>query len=104
MVRSLDRSAGSQLSDSDDESSEDIQSHIAGARNDSPSAAIPISDNPENIDSDVENGAASRQLPASQDDASHQANWRSLASLSLSALSGDSMWHQPRHSRSDRSR
>ncbi|KAK2734308.1 hypothetical protein FQN57_001713 [Myotisia sp. PD_48] len=79
--------------------SDTAQSQIAETRNDSPSSAIPIAPN-EDIESDLEHGALLGS-PASQHSPS---SWRNLASLSLSALSGDSIWHQARHTRTDRNR
>ncbi|EFQ97478.1 PA domain-containing protein [Nannizzia gypsea CBS 118893] len=64
-----------------------------------PSSAIPIPEH-ENADSELERGA----LLGDALNASHRSTWRGLTSLSLSALSGDSMWHQVRHTRSQRNR
>ncbi|KAK2865423.1 hypothetical protein FQN49_003588 [Arthroderma sp. PD_2] len=63
------------------------------------SSAIPIPDH-ENTDSELERGA----LLGDALNASHRSTWRGLTSLSLSALSGDSMWHQVRHTRTHRNR
>ncbi|EZF10246.1 hypothetical protein H112_08455 [Trichophyton rubrum D6] len=64
-----------------------------------PSSAIPIPEH-ENADSELERGA----LLGDALNASHRSTWRGLTSLSLSALSGDSMWHQVRHTRTQRNR
>jgi hypothetical protein len=110
VVRSLDRSASfySDDSDQDEATSDDLQDRIAGTRNDSPSSAIPV---PQPADDDADDGDLERgetsQMPllGSLRQASPQAaSWRNLASLSLSALSGDSVWHQPRQPRADRNR
>ena len=90
--------------DDEDETFDDMQSHIAEARNDSPTSEMPIGSNTI-MGSDLERGDPSREpLLGGTDDQPPESNWRNLASLSLSALSGDSTWHQPQHTRSDRRR
>lgn len=103
-MRSLGRSPDSTSPYDDEETFDDMQSHIAQARNDSPTSEMPIGTNTI-IESDLERGGSSREpLLSNADDEPSESGWRNLASLSLSALSGDSTWHQPRHTRSDRRR
>lgn len=105
VVRSLGRSFGSNTSSSEEEPFDDTQSHIAETRNDSPTSAMPIPEDTEDMGSDLERGDPSRvPLLGSPGDPTSQSHWRNLASLSLSAMSGDSAWHQPRFTRSDRNR
>ncbi|PGH05051.1 hypothetical protein GX51_03148 [Blastomyces parvus] len=106
VVRSMGgRSSSGGTPEDPERMSEDIQAHIAETRNDSPSAAVPLPNASDDIDSDLERGDDSRTslLSPSERSNSHS-NWRNLASLSLSALSGDSVWHQSRTPRSDRNR
>lgn len=85
--------------------SEDLQARIAETRNDSPSAAVPISNVSGFINSDLERGDDSRVSLLNRAEAPNpQSSWRNLASLSISALNGDSVWHQSRSPRSDRNR
>lgn len=103
-MRSLGRSPGGNSLYDEEETFDEMQSHIAGARNDSPTSEMPIAANAI-TDSDLERGDSSREpLLNSVNDEPSESRWRNLASLSLSALSGDLTWHQPRHTRSDRRR
>lgn len=104
VVRSLGATASGAQGDRAEPTSVDGQARIAETRNDSPSSAIPIRD--EDVDSDLERGDSSSTslLNETHESAAPQSSWRNLANLSLSALSGDSMWHQPRHTRSHRNR
>ncbi|PGH09868.1 hypothetical protein AJ79_05595 [Helicocarpus griseus UAMH5409] len=105
VVRSMGhRSSSSHRSERPERMSDDIQARIAETRNDSPSAAIPLSQVPDDIDSDLERGDSTTSLVNNSQNSNTQSNWRNLASLSISALSGDAMWHQPRSPRSDRNR
>ncbi|KAK2736166.1 hypothetical protein FQN55_001765 [Onygenales sp. PD_40] len=105
VVRSMgQRSSSAHRAERPERMSDDIQARIAETRNDSPSAAAPLPDTPDELDSDLERGDSSTSLLNSSESSSSQSNWRNLASLSLSALSGDSMWHQSRPTRSDRNR
>ncbi|KAL1959843.1 hypothetical protein VTO42DRAFT_988 [Malbranchea cinnamomea] len=99
VVRSLGRSPDL---DEDEQTFDEMQSHIAETHNDTPSAAYPLPENTEDMDADLERGGSSRT--PSPGESSSQPTWRHLAALSLSALSGDSILHQPRHARSDRNR
>ncbi|OJD22266.1 hypothetical protein ACJ73_06388 [Blastomyces percursus] len=106
VVRSMSgRSSSGRTSEDPERMSEDIQARIAETRNDSPSAANPLPNVSDDIDSDLERGNDSRtSLLQPSESSNSQSNWRNLASLSLSALSGDSVWHQSRTPRSDRNR
>ena len=93
-----------------DHRTEDVQTRAAEARNDSPTAAIPV---PrlldDDDDSDVERGDVNSESGASQNESptpsAQRSSWMNIASLNFSArvaaLSGDSSWRQ---SQSDRSR
>ncbi|KAM5462892.1 hypothetical protein MferCBS49748_006284 [Microsporum ferrugineum] len=98
------RSFGNHGSNDYDSSSPDPSSSFDQARaledhSGFPSSAIPIPDH-ENTESELERGA----LLGDALNASNRSTWRGLTSLSLSALSGDSMWQQVRHTRSQRNR
>lgn len=85
-----------------EESSDDVQSQAAETRNDSPSSAIPIDRPSEGADSDLEQGDAASTTPllnTASTSAPPQSGWRNFASLSLSALSGDTIWHQAQNNR-----
>ncbi|PGH13444.1 hypothetical protein AJ80_06313 [Polytolypa hystricis UAMH7299] len=91
--------------DHHERAADDMQARIAETRNDSPSATDPMPVTGDDVDSDLERGGDSTTpLLGNSQDAQPQSGWRNLASLSLSALSGDSMWHQPNAARSDRNR
>ncbi|KAK2767391.1 hypothetical protein FQN54_003547 [Arachnomyces sp. PD_36] len=84
------------------ERADDVQSQAAETRNDSPSSAIPIDRPSEDADSDLEQGEASSTMPllnTSSTSAPPQSSWRNFASFSLSALSGDTIWHQAHNDR-----
>ncbi|WEW60548.1 PA_1 and RING-H2_PA-TM-RING domain-containing protein [Emydomyces testavorans] len=104
VVRSLGAAGPGASRDPTEPTSDDGQARIAEARNDSPTSAIPIPE--DDLPSDLEPGiTTSASLPGgSQEPTASQSSWRDLANLSLSTLSGDSMWHQPRHTRSHRNR
>ena len=69
--------------------SDDVQVMAAESTNESPSSAIPI---PRNTDEDLERGDdLAETLVESQ---SGRRGWRGLASLSLSAFSGEAAWRQ----------
>ena len=104
VVRSMrDRCHGASRSERQEESYDDVQSQVAESRNDSPSSAIPIQATSADYDSDLERGDGQTDplLGGDSTAAEAQSRWRNLASLSLSALSGDAIWHT---SRPDRSR
>ena len=70
---------------------DDVQDLIVETRNDSPSAAIPIPRGEEG-ESDLERGED--EEPFSSTRPSSRRGWRNLANLSISALSGDTVWRQ----------
>lgn len=78
---------------------DNVQSRGLESRNDSSSAAIPISGSSEDV-SDLERGDGSA-IPLLDEHRSSvpQSSWRNFASLSFSALSGDTIWHQARTDR-----
>ncbi|EDN08869.1 PA domain-containing protein [Histoplasma capsulatum] len=106
VVRSMGGpSSSDQTLEGPERMSEDLQARIAETRNDSPSAAVPISNVSGFINSDLERGDDSRVSLLNRAEAPNpQSSWRNLASLSISALNGDSVWHQSRSPRSDRNR
>ncbi|OJD12338.1 hypothetical protein AJ78_07045 [Emergomyces pasteurianus Ep9510] len=106
VVRSMGRrSSSSHVPEGPERMSEGIQAVIAETRNDSPSAAVPVPNAPDDIDSDLEQGDNSTtSLLNRAGNPNSQSSWSNLASLSLSALSGDSVWHRSRTPRSDRNR
>lgn len=64
------------------------------------SAPVPISGLTEAEASDMEQHAGSDAgLLESHASSAPPTNWRNLASLSFSVLSGDTIWHQPRADR-----
>lgn len=65
-------------------------------RSDASSAPVLISRVEEETASDTEQTAG---LLDGYSNSAPQSNWRNLASLSLSALSGDTIWHQARADR-----
>ncbi|EEP80679.1 predicted protein [Uncinocarpus reesii 1704] len=104
VVRSLGPNTSGTRVEQTEPMSDDGQARIAETRNDSPTSAVPIPD--EDLDSDLERGVSpsASLLDGSRRHAAAPSSWRNLANLSLSALSGDSMWHQPRHTGSHRNR
>ena len=78
---------------------EDIQAQAAETTNESPSSAIPIPRSPEQQldDEDLERGdedMAATLVNDRSDNFSIRRGWRGLASLSLSAFSGEAAWRQ----------
>ena len=75
---------------------EDIQAQAAETRNDSPSSAIPIPRNPNLDEDDLERGddMAATLVNDQPEVFSPRRGWRGLASLSLSAFSGEAAWRQ----------
>lgn len=101
VVRSIgNRSSNAHGSDRPSQMTDDIRSHITETRNDSLTSTIPITSILEDSDSDLERGdASSASFLDGSSPAQPQPSWRNLASLSFSALSGDTMWHEPRADR-----
>ena len=75
---------------------EDIQAQVAETVNDSPSSAIPIPRTAEHDDDDLERGddMAATLVNDQPEGFSPRRGWRGLASLSLSAFSGEAAWRQ----------
>ena len=72
----------------------DIQTQAAETTNESPSSAIPI---PRDANADLERGddlAATLVNDQHEDGTSPTTGWQGLASLSLSAFSGEAAWRQ----------
>lgn len=63
------------------------------------SAPVPISGLSQDEMPDMEDGAGTDAGPEGHASSAPPSNWRNLASLSLSVLSGDTIWHQPREER-----
>lgn len=82
-----------------EQTADDIQARSHEDRNNSPSAAVPISSLEEDEPSDLERGDSSSPLLGEHAASAPQSNWRNFASFSLSALSGDTIWHQARADR-----
>jgi hypothetical protein len=78
---------------------DDIQSRAFDSRNDSPSAAVPILGGLEDDSLERGDGPDAPLLPGNSS-SEPQSSWRNFASLSFSALSGDTIWHQARTDRS----
>ena len=74
-----------------EDTSDDVQDAVVETRNDSPSAAIPIPRG-DDTDSDLERGEDGE--PYSPTQPSSRRGWRNLANISLSALSGETVWRQ----------
>ena len=76
-----------------DNTEEDVQIQAAETTNDSPSSAIPI---PRDANADLERGddMAATLVNDQQEGSSPSRGWRGLASLSLSAFSGEAAWRQ----------
>jgi hypothetical protein len=74
--------------------SDDVQARAAETVNESPSAAIPIPRLSDEDDEDIEQGTDA-SAPLSGSSNGPRPAWRNLASLSISALSGDTaVWRQ----------
>lgn len=74
--------------------SDDIQERAAETVNDSPSAAIPIPRLSDEEEEDIERGTDAAG-PQDRTTNAPRSAWRNLASLSISALSGDTaVWRQ----------
>lgn len=81
----------------DDPDEDDVQVQAAETSNDSPSSAIPI---PRDV-ADVERGddMAATLVNDQHESFLPRRGWRDLASLSLSAFSGEAAWRQARADR-----
>ncbi len=98
-MRSMAQSATSKPSSAsytpyhDNTDAEDIQVRAAETTNDSPSSAIPI---PRYANADLERGddMAATLVNDQQEGSLPTRGWRGLASLSLSAFSGEAAWRQ----------
>lgn len=77
---------------------DDMQSRAFDGRDDSRSAAVPITEGLED-DSSLEHGEGPDAPLLSSNASAPQSSWRNFASLSFSALSGDTIWHQARTDR-----
>lgn len=82
----------------DSEGEDDVQAQAALTRNESPSSAVPVPMRvSEEEEFDLEHGAEEESTPLIHDGPSppnSRSGWRNLASLSLSALSGEAAWRQ----------
>jgi hypothetical protein len=77
----------------------DAQSHVLDSRSDPTSITVPVSGREEEgLDPEQGDNAAPFLLRRNASSAP-QSDWRHLASLSFSALSGDTIWHQARDDR-----
>ncbi|KAL1848456.1 hypothetical protein Plec18170_008054 [Paecilomyces lecythidis] len=100
VVRSMSQYNVPERRERNERTADDIQSRALETRNDSPSAAVPISTPVEDDDSDLEQGdGSSVPLLDEHPSSAPQSGWRHFASLSLSAMSGDTIWHQARADR-----
>jgi hypothetical protein len=73
---------------------DDIQARAAETVNESPSAAIPIPRLSDEAEEDIERGT-DPSAPLNGGTSVARSGWRNLASLSISALSGDTaVWRQ----------
>lgn len=84
-----------------DDPSEDVQAQAVASVNESPSSAIPIPHVPAEEETDLERGEDSAATLVNDGPSSSRSGWRGLASLSLSAFSGEAAWRQ---AQSDRNR
>lgn len=81
--------------DENEETSDDIQTRAFETRNDSPSAAIPVSGLPD-LDRDLEqNDAPDAPLLNEDSNTARRSSWRNLVSFSLPTFNSDSLWRQP---------
>lgn len=105
VVRSLShRDYGTSRAEASEQMSDDMQAHIAEARNDSAAAGIPVSEDEDDGNSDVERGDNSTvTLLNSSHDLSSQPSWRNITSLNFS-LGNDTLWHPFRPTSTDRNR
>jgi hypothetical protein len=100
-VRSMAHGGSNDRRQDGENRSDDIQARAAETVNESPSAAIPIPRLPDEEDEDIEQGTdASAPLVGSTN--APRSTWRNLASLSISALSGETAIWRP--SPADRTR
>ncbi len=65
-------------------------------RNESPSAAMAVPHTVAEGESDLERGVDMAATLVNDDGSASRSGWRGLASLSLSALSGEAAWRQAR--------
>ncbi|KKA23533.1 PA and RING finger domain protein [Rasamsonia emersonii CBS 393.64] len=100
VVRSLSqRDSGAMDSRAQNEqTADDTQSRGFDGRSDSHSAAVPITGGLGD-DSSLEHGEGPGSPLLSGNASAPQSSWRNFASLSFSALSGDTIWHQARTDR-----
>jgi hypothetical protein len=94
VVRSMAHGSSAQHREAGENRSDDIQARAAETVNESPSAAIPIPRLDDEEEEDIERGTdASTPLIGNRN--GPRSAWRSLASLSISVLSGDTaVWRQ----------
>lgn len=81
-----------------EQTADDTQSRGFDGRSDSHSAAVPITGGLGD-DSSLEHGEGPGSPLLSGNASAPQSSWRNFASLSFSALSGDTIWHQARTDR-----
>lgn len=96
VVRSMTHGAPSAAPQSPyrDDPSEDIQARVVGTTNESPSSAIPIPHSPAEGDADLERGNDMAATLVNDGPSTSRGGWRGLASLRLSAFSGEAAWRQ----------
>ena len=80
----------------DDPNEDDIQAQVASTANESPSSAIPIPRSSDENDLDLERGddMAATLVNDQPSSSSFRTGWRGLASLSLSAFTGEAALRQ----------
>lgn len=94
VVRSMAHGFSNDRRQEGENRSDDVQARAAETVNESPSAAIPIPRLADEDEEDIEQGTDS-SVPLNGSSNIARSGWRSLASLSISALSGDTaVWRQ----------
>lgn len=77
-----------------DEPAEESQMDVRSSMNDSPSAAIAVPHTTAPGESDLERGDDMAATLVNDGASTSRSGWRGLASLSLSALSGEAAWRR----------
>ncbi|KAL1999692.1 hypothetical protein VTN02DRAFT_4153 [Thermoascus thermophilus] len=97
VVRSMAHYTAAERHEQNGQTADDTPSRALESRHGSREAGVPISGSSEDDVSDLERGDGSA-VPL-LNERMPQSSWRNLASLSFSALRGDTLWHQARTDR-----
>ncbi|KAI2713684.1 hypothetical protein DTO012A7_2707 [Penicillium roqueforti] len=95
VVRSLAHCQSGDSRGHREQSLDDVRSVQSISRGSASSAPVPI----EGVNDDASDTEQNAGLPGDHANSAPQSSWRNLATLSFSALSGDTIWHQARADR-----